>query len=140
MSDDRRVSRVLDGQADLVFVEQVLDAIEGLGGSMVRVQDMDRTLFMLAVSEIATNIATHSSGPVAVRAELDASSDGLRAVLRDAAPPVDIDWESVELADTDAESGRGLALARSVLDEFRHEADASGNTWTLVRRLRNLPE
>lgn len=140
MSDDRRDSRVLDGQADLVFVEHVLDAIEGLGGSMVRVQDMDRTLFMLAVSEIATNIVTHSSGPVAVRAELDATSDGLRAVLRDTAPPVNIDWESMELADTDAESGRGLALASSVLDEFRHEADARGNTWILVRRLSNLSE
>lgn len=131
---------VIKGSADLVLVERLLDAIEGLRGPDANVPEPDRALFMLAVSEIATNIATHNTGQVALGAELHAHPDELRAILRDTAPPVDIAWDTVELPDTDAESGRGLALARSVLDEFRHETDSRGNIWILVRRLHNPRE
>ncbi|MGP6174369.1 ATP-binding protein [Corynebacterium sp. A21] len=140
MSADQQDSRCLEGAADLVFVDLILEAIERLWESAGHVRVMDRTLFMLAVSEIATNIAVHSGDSVAMRVNLNAGADELKAVIWDTAPPVDIDWGSVTQPDPEAESGRGLGLARSVLDELRHEADSQGNTWTLVRVLRNSPE
>lgn len=140
MSADQHVSRSLEGSADLDFVDLILDAIESLWESAGYVPDKDRTLFMLAVSEIATNIALHSGDSVTMRVKLNAGMDELEAIIQDTAPPVAIDWGSVTQPDPEAESGRGLDLARSVLDELQHEADSQGNTWTLVRVLRNSPE
>lgn len=139
MSADRQVSHVLEGLAELEFVDRLLDTLDGLWETADYVPDLDRTLFMLAVSEITTNIAKHSEGPVAVRVQLDVSPEQLQATIRDTALPAGIDWESVELADPEAESGRGLALARSALDELDHDADPRGNTWTLARKLSDPP-
>ncbi len=39
------------------------------------------------------------------------------------------------MPDVDSESGRGLALAREVLDGFVHTYDDRGNTWVLCGRV-----
>lgn len=131
--------QVVDGLAEPAFVERVLDAVQSLGTELQSGFEQDRTLFMLAVSEITTNIVMHNEGEASVRVELDASPQELRAVIRDTAPPaavdVDVDVDDVRLPGPDAESGRGLALAHAVLDGLRHESGPEGNTWTLWRTL-----
>ena len=127
--------QVVDGPAELAFVDRVLDAVQSLGEELQNDFEQDRTLFMLAVSEITTNIVMHNEGEVSVRVELDASPQELRAVIRDTAPPADVDVDDVRLPGADAESGRGLALAHAVLDGLRHESGPEGNTWTLWRTL-----
>jgi serine/threonine-protein kinase RsbW len=128
----------LSGPAGLATVEEILDTLEGLWPELPDVPAEDRTLFTLAVSEIATNMVQHGEVTASrtLSVEIVLSADELRAVLVDTAPPASIDWHGVAMPDVDSESGRGLALARTVLDEFSHTYDDRGNTWVLVRRVR----
>lgn len=136
MAADERTAHI-DGPARLALVDSALDAVDTLCAEAGTVLSDDQTAFTLAVSEVATNMVQHSgdTSPVTVSVDLRLSADELRAVLVDTAPPASIDWHGVAMPDIDAESGRGLALARAVLDEFVHTYDERGNTWTLVRRL-----
>ncbi|MGX9346480.1 ATP-binding protein [Microbacterium sp. KNMS] len=136
MNGDEPVLRArVEGRAEVAFVDAVLDALERIW-SRAEVADADRMLFGLAVSEIATNVVTHSPGDAEVRvtAELEVGRTALTAIIRDTAWPVDIAWADVSMPGPDAESGRGLALAREALDVLDHHVD-HGNVWTLVRRL-----
>lgn len=127
----------IDGPARLELVDHVLDALDGLWADAPHVADRDRTLFALAVSEVATNMVQHTDDPdgVTLTVDIRVSSDDLLATLTDTAPPAEIDWDGVDMPDANSESGRGLALSTAALDEFRHYADARGNTWRLRRRL-----
>ncbi|MEA2634533.1 MAG: hypothetical protein QOH92_1300, partial [Chloroflexota bacterium] len=40
-----------------------------------------------------------------------------------------------DMPDTESESGRGLPMARSLLDEMGYERDGDVNRWRLVKRL-----
>ncbi len=133
----------LRGRAELAFVERALDELDAFWEALAHaVEPLDRTLFTLAISEVLTNIVQHGAvgagaapGPVEIRMTISAGRDELRAVIADTAPPAGIDWEAVAMPETDAESGRGLALARSSLDEFAHTSGDDGNTWMLRRRI-----
>lgn len=127
----------LVGPARLALVDSVLDALEVAWSDAPHVPEQDRTLFTLAVSEVATNMVQHGGGPhdVTLRVDIRISKDDLAATLTDTAPPASIEWHGVAMPGEDSESGRGLALARTVLDEFAHAFDHRGNTWTLRRRL-----
>jgi len=127
----------IEGAATLDLVDDVLDALDALWADAPFVPDQDRTLFTLAVSEVATNMVQHTENPDSVMLTIDihVARDGLEATLTDTAPPAEIDWNGVEMPAPDSESGRGLALSTAALDELRHYADQRGNTWRLRRRL-----
>ncbi|MFJ2504189.1 MULTISPECIES: ATP-binding protein [Microbacterium] len=127
----------VSGPAGLATVDEILDTLERLWSDAPGVPAEDRTVFALAVSEIATNMVQHGevTAAVTLSVDLSLSSDELRATLVDTAPPASIDWHGVAMPDVDSESGRGLALAREVLDGFVHTYDDRGNTWVLVRRV-----
>lgn len=127
----------IDGPAGLALVDRVLDALDALWASAPDVPEDDRSLFTLAVSEVATNMVQHgvTTTPVTLAIDIVVASDELRATLVDTAPPASIDWHGVSMPDADSESGRGLALAQAVLDEFGHTYDDRGNTWVLRRRI-----
>lgn len=140
MDADARVIHI-DGPARLVLVDSVLDALDAAWAAAPHVSDEDRTLFTLAVSEVATNMVQHNDAPTDVTLQVDIriSGDDLAATLVDTAPPVSIDWHGVAMPGVEQESGRGLALAQAVLDEFTHTFDEHGNTW-LLRRLVSTPD
>lgn len=129
----------VDGLAELAVVDLVLDALDALWREADHVPAEDRTLFTLAVSEVATNMVRHGTGlnsdRTTLAADISVSAGELRATLVDTAPPASIDWHGVSMPDAESESGRGLALAQTVLDEFAHSYDDRGNTWVLRRRL-----
>ncbi|WP_336659484.1 ATP-binding protein [Leucobacter sp. USHLN153] len=154
----------LRGPADLAFVDRALDALEALWLDAEHVSPIDQTMFALALSEILTNIATHGTGEAGSPADsaesrADSAADGaaagaspeprdveielrieadqraLTATIRDTAAPASIVWGEVEMASTEAESGRGLALVRAALDEVEHTATSQGNTWRLRRSI-----
>ncbi|MCH8559153.1 ATP-binding protein [Nesterenkonia sp. LB17] len=134
------ISRVsLTGTAELTFVDQVLDALERLCRAADGISEEDRTFFSLAVSEIATNIVTHSGcegdAEVTVIADLTVDDAALSARFQDDAAPVAVALEEAELPDELAESGRGLAIAKMALDQLSHEVN-NGHIWTLVRKRR----
>jgi len=123
------------GTASPGFVDEVLDALESLWIAVPSVPTEDRTLFMLAVSEVTTNIVQHSEPGVRVEVLLSAEEGQLRAIVRDTAPAVSLDLGAAALPGPESESGRGLALTLEVLDEFRHDATSEGNSWTLRRAI-----
>ena len=90
-----------------------------------------------AVAEIAANIVEHTlrTDQEAGRrysVELAATEHAVTAVLRDNGRPADVDLSAVTMADVDAESGRGLALAIAALDRLEHRHEDGHNVWTLV--------
>ncbi|WP_308798693.1 ATP-binding protein [Agromyces silvae] len=136
MSTEGELIRVT-GSADETFLDDVHRALAELW-QLAPANDEDRMLFELAVVEVATNIVQHGAsdlGPVEARLDLEATDDDLIAVFRDSANPPILDLSRVAMPDTDAEAGRGLALALAALDELSHLTD-EGNTWRLRRRRR----
>jgi len=96
-----------------------------------------RFAFEIAVVEIATNIVEHThraegSAGRRFRLELTADATSVTAVFTDNGQPADIDLSTVTMADTDEESGRGLALAIAALDSLDYSRVDGRNTWTLV--------
>lgn len=126
---------------DVPAVPESLDTVQdrfavwwdGLG-----VDDVARRFALeTAVAEIAANIVEHTarSDRQAGRrytVELRATEQAYTAVLRDNGLPVDLDLSAVTMADVDAESGRGLALAIAALDRLEHRHEGGHNVWTLV--------
>lgn len=129
----------LSGTAELPFVDQVLDALDSLYRDAGDISEEDSMFFSLAVSEIVTNIVTHSGckgdSDVTVTANLIIEEAALSARFEDDAAPVAIPLDEAELPDELAESGRGLAIAKMALDQLSHEVD-NGHIWTLVRKRR----
>ncbi len=94
-------------------------------------------LFEIAMAEIGGNVLTHgrppsSSWPVEFVLRYEAGT--LEAEFADRGPEVK-DPKALEMPDQDREEGRGLVIARSVLDEFGYERDGDVNRWRLVKRL-----
>jgi serine/threonine-protein kinase RsbW len=99
----------------------------------------DRTLllFETALGEIGANVLTHGRPPGAERPVEYAirAADGIVvASFVDPGPPVH-NHEARAMPAPTSEDGRGLALARSLLDEFEYQRDGEVNRWRLVKRL-----
>lgn len=99
--------------------------------------DAHRFALETAVAEIAANIVEHTKradrqAGRRYSVQLDANDEAFTAVLHDNGLPVDIDLSAVTMADVEAESGRGLALAIAALDRLEHRHEGGHNVWTLV--------
>jgi serine/threonine-protein kinase RsbW len=101
-----------------------------------RMGDADRMRFDLAVAEVAANIVEHCGSTIELTLNLRQFDDRVEADFDEngVALPPDVIEAAVEPDDPLAESGRGLVLARSALDEFAYERDGDHNHWHLVRR------
>lgn len=119
---------LIQGGADLALLDEVLDALEALLAAADAGTSDDRNFFMLAVSEVVTNVVQH--GPDVpqphVVAELAVGEASFEATVSDDAPPAKIIWDDDEPTDTLSESGRGLDMARAVLTELSHDGHRRG--------------
>ncbi len=99
--------------------------------------DIGLLLFETALGEIGSNVLTHgrpagSEQPVDYRLKF---VDGVvEASLTDSGAPVH-EHLAREMPGHESEAGRGLAMARSLLDELGYERDGSLNRWHLVKKL-----
>lgn len=130
--------------ATLKQLEEGMDvlhkSIESLRRSTGRGPD-DRSimLFELAVAEIGANVLTHgrevgAGRPVDYVLRLDAQT--ARASFADQGPPMEASLDlDPRMPTTTSESGRGLALANSVLDELLYAREGETNMWRLMKRL-----
>ena len=94
-------------------------------------------LFETALGEIGANVLTHGRPgghheDVAYVLRFD--GDRASASFTDRGPAVD-DHLSREMPEPLSESGRGLAMARALLDELGYQRDGDLNTWRLVKKL-----
>lgn len=135
MAGDSRGYR-LDGFAVPEELDHVHQLLETAGNEHPEVDATDLMLFETAVMEIANNVVEHGrpEGEVRWRFLLTIDAREMRADLYDSAQEVIADLD-VAMPGEDAESGRGLSLARAVLDEISVERTDTGNHWRLVRRL-----
>lgn len=102
------------------------------------VDDTNVLLFETAVAEIGANVLTHgrkegpSDAPVEYRLRLEGHM--AMATFTDRGPPLH-NQLTRSMPEPASETGRGLAIARQVLDELGYERDGEINTWRLVKRL-----
>lgn len=123
----------LDRCIDASALDRVHDALATLWRQAADVSDTDRTMFEIAVLEVAGNIVEH--GTTATDCTLDAwvSSESLEAVFRDDALAADVDIDGADWPDEWAEGGRGLPMARSAVDDFSYRRVDARNVWQLRR-------
>jgi serine/threonine-protein kinase RsbW len=95
-----------------------------------------RTHVSIAAAEIGANIIEHTGGrqPVGMRMGSELVGDQVHVTFTDDGPPVNIDLASVTMPDATAERGRGLAMAKNVLDQLTYRYDDLGNQWTLISK------
>ncbi|MGP0223326.1 ATP-binding protein [Paenarthrobacter sp. NCHU4564] len=119
-------------------IEAIHNEIDALWDDASFVPDMDRMTFATAVIEAASNIVQHAQ-PVAekpVEIAVDISVRPTRLVARvsafNAREPFANDMQA-SMPDSDAESGRGLALIEALVTTVTFERQDGTNTWTLTR-------
>jgi serine/threonine-protein kinase RsbW len=128
--------------ANLTDLEQALatlhDSVQLLRDATGRaMDDTGLMLFETALGEIGANVLTHgrpggTDQPVAYVLRLDG---GIAcASFADYGPEVQ-DHLARAMPDALSEAGRGLAIARSLLDELGYRREDGMNTWRLVKRL-----
>jgi len=99
--------------------------------------DRDLMRFETALGEIGGNVLTHGRPPGTQRPveySLRLSGGQVIASLVDFGSPAH-EHLGREMPGLDHEDGRGLAMARSLLDELGYERDGDVNRWRLVKRL-----
>ncbi|MGH7763188.1 MAG: ATP-binding protein [Candidatus Dormibacteraceae bacterium] len=129
-------------RATLTVLDQGLDilhqSVEMLRRATSRGSgDRALILFETALGEIGANVLTHGrpsgvAAPVEYLLRFDAGT--LLASFTDPGPPVH-DHLAREMPETTSEDGRGLVLARSLLDELGYKREGEVNQWRLVKRL-----
>ena len=101
-------------------------------------EDRNLILFETALAEIGANVLIYTgrhgtSGPP-VEYELHLEEGTATASFADRGPPIHNQLSRAMPAPT-SEAGRGLAIARKVLDELGYKRDGEVNYWRLVKRL-----
>lgn len=100
-----------------------------------------RMQFDLAVIEIAANICEHAAheGGVTLELELTLYPDRVEARFDDDAGPAALPPTS-EMPPQAAESGRGLAIVRRIVDELRYERLGERHNHWFLRKQLQQPE
>ena len=99
--------------------------------------DVNVMHFEIALAEIGANVLTHGRPNPAdppVEYELRLEHDTARASRVDRGAAVD-DFLTREMPDPSSEAGRGLPMARWLLDELVYRRDGEANKWVLVKNL-----
>ncbi|MGA8788596.1 MAG: ATP-binding protein [Paenarthrobacter sp.] len=130
--------RGFHGPSNEEAIEAIHNELDALWDDAAFVPDMDRMTFATAVIEAAANIVQHAL-PVAekpVEIDVDISVRPTRLVARvsayNAKEPFANDMQA-SMPDSDAESGRGLALIEALVTTVTFERQDGTNTWILTR-------
>ena len=130
-------SRVLDAPVGPGTLSEIDAALQRTWLAYPHVPQSIRMHMGIATAEIGANIVEHCAvvRPVNMTMDIAVLSDRVRVeFVDDGGPlPVPFDLQSVQMPDEMAERGRGLALARAVLDELIYHRTHL-NHWTLVSK------
>jgi serine/threonine-protein kinase RsbW len=124
--------------AEPASLDEVHDSVQSLWAEQAGFPAADRMRFETAVIEVAGNIVAHAtdglSSKVAIELTLTATPDSVTASFRDDGGAAELDLASTQMPDPTAESGRGLALTRTLADDFTYERAGATNIWKLICR------
>ncbi|MCF3138295.1 ATP-binding protein [Paenarthrobacter sp. AR 02] len=119
-------------------IESIHNELDALWDDASFVPDMDRMTFATAVIEAAANIVQHAlpAAEKPVEIDVDISVRPSRLVARvsafNAREPFADDMQA-SMPDSEAESGRGLALIEALVTTVTFERQDGTNTWILTR-------
>ncbi|MFF1832331.1 ATP-binding protein [Paenarthrobacter sp. NPDC058040] len=119
-------------------IEAIHNELDALWDDASFVPDMDRMTFATAVIEAAANIVQHAEPvaeePVEIDVEIGVWPSRLvaRVSAHHAREPFADDMQA-SMPDSDAESGRGLALIEALVTTVTFERQDGTNIWTLTR-------
>jgi serine/threonine-protein kinase RsbW len=94
--------------------------------------------FETAVIEVATNIIEHATkgvpkqNEVTIELTLIAGSGRITARFRDDGSEPKVDLSDLQMPDATADAGRGIVLARALVDDVTYRRSASTNIWTVT--------
>jgi serine/threonine-protein kinase RsbW len=128
----------LTAPAEPGSLDQVHALLQTLWSDCTDVGASDRTLFEIAVTEVAGNIVEHApdGAPLEFTLHVRVHPDRVEAEFRDTGRRVDVDPAAATFPPDMAESGRGLALTLAAVDTLEYRRERSTNHWRLVRRRR----
>jgi serine/threonine-protein kinase RsbW len=130
-------SRVLDVSVGPGTLGEIDAALQRTWSAYPHVPPTIQMHMGIATAEIGANIVEHCAGVRSINLTMDIAvlSDRVRVeFVDDGGPvPVPVDLQSVRMPDEMAERGRGLALARAVLEELIYHRTHL-NHWTLVSK------
>jgi serine/threonine-protein kinase RsbW len=135
--DEPTLEMVLEGPADATSLERMHALLERFWSTGPEVDDAWRMMFVTAVAEIAANTVEHSraeEGVTSLRLRVQAFPDRVEACLQDDGAAIDVRLDP-ELPNQQATRGRGMAIVRSMVDEFSYSRVAELNSWLIVKRL-----
>ncbi|UXM91124.1 ATP-binding protein [Paenarthrobacter sp. JL.01a] len=130
--------RGFHGPSNDEAIESIHNELDALWDDASFVPDMDRMTFATAVIEAAANIVQHAlpAAEKPVEIDVDISVRPARLVARvsahNAREPFADDMQA-SMPDSDAESGRGLALIEALVTTVTFERQDGTNTWILTR-------
>jgi serine/threonine-protein kinase RsbW len=129
----RSEARFLQTTASPHALEEIQAALEKAWSIHSQVPDNVRMHMGIAAGEIGANIVEHAAPyrPVRMWMDVEMLPGRVRVEFTDDGDPVQIDLGAVCMPDDMAERGRGLALARAVLEELTYRR-AEFNHWMLV--------
>lgn len=118
-------------------LEELHRLLEDVAGDHPEVSAEDVSMMETAVIEIAGNLIEHGrpAGSVRYRFTLTVLPDRLEGRLSDSGQELPRSLSVATAPDDDmSEDGRGLFLARAVLDELVYVRTPEANTWSMTRR------
>jgi serine/threonine-protein kinase RsbW len=113
---------------------QIDDILEMVWSAHARIPDAVRTRMGIASTEIAANIVSYSGHglPVRMLMQVRCCPDRVEISFADDGHPAEVDLSAVTMPREWAERGRGLAMARAVVERLSYRRTRAVNHWTLV--------
>ena len=132
---NRPEARVLETAAGPAVLGDIEAALERTWSAYPHVPHTVRMHMGIAAGEIGANIIEHAAldRPVRIWMDVRVLPSQVNVEFIDDGDPVHIDLNAVRMPDDMAERGRGLALAKAVLDELVYRR-AECNHWILVSK------
>lgn len=118
-------------------IDTVLDLLGTVWLDAPDVPAADRMRFETALIELAMNVLQHADAGAGVECVLAIviTSDRLDAALTDHGLAPVVDLRARAMPEALAESGRGIALVQTLVDELDYARTGDTNRWHISRRL-----
>ena len=122
--------RELETSARPESLDEVHALLDRLWQDVPSTSTHEQIAFTTALAEVVANVIEHAARfePVRMRLVVHVRRDVLEAHVEDRGRPY---REQAPAPDELAESGRGLAMARALVDEVLYERDGPVNRWVV---------
>ena len=117
-------------------VDAVHNLLKAVWIDRPKVTDADRYSFDTAIVELTSNVIRHgdTGSGISCSITIDVYNDRIEATLVDTGKIAKVELEGVAMPDSLAESGRGIALIKALVDTISYTRDGNLNRWQIARR------